>query len=97
MNDQLVHSSQIGWHQSEVSSILMFLIFNWCRVYVLALFIWCGSASCQNNLGMCVKPLSFRELEVVDCTMWQIYSLHCYQFSGPKASLCFYIFTFPNH
>ena len=66
--DQLVHSSRIGWHQGDVSSIINLLVsISLASLFLRsAVFIWWGSASCKNNLGMCVKPLtiSFKELGV---------------------------------
>ena len=66
--DQLMHGSRIGWHQGEVSSIINLLVSNTveCMRLRSAIFIWLGSASYKNNLGMCVGPLSvyFRELGV---------------------------------
>ena len=66
--DQLVHNSQTGWHQGEVSSIinLLFSTSLGSMFSQSAVFIWWGSASFKNNLGICVKPLSvsFRELGV---------------------------------
>ena len=72
MCDQLVLSSQsswsqIGWHQGGVLCITNLLVSTslgstslWLEV-----FIWWGSASWKNNLGMYVRPLlSFRVLEV---------------------------------
>ena len=68
MHDQLMHDSRIGWHQGEVSSIISLLVSTSLGFVFLqsAVFIWQGSASCKNNLGMCVRPLSvsFRELGV---------------------------------
>ena len=59
-----------------------------------AVFIWRGSAFCKNNLGMCVRPLSFRELWI----QWFCYvadlQSKLFQFPSPTALLCFYIFTF---
>ena len=68
MSEQLVHNSCIGWHQGEISSISNLLVSTslgsmclWSSVFTL----W-GSASCKNNLGMCIRPLSksFRGLGV---------------------------------
>ena len=53
--DQLVQNSQIVWHQGEVSSSLGSL-FLWSEVFICR-----GSASCKNNLGMCVKTLYLSE------------------------------------
>ena len=68
VHDQLVHNSQIGWHQGEVSSIINPLVSTSLGSTLLwsEVFIWWGSASYKNNLGMCVRPLSvsFRELGV---------------------------------
>ena len=65
---QLVHSSRIGWHQGEVSSIINLLVSTSLGSMFLrsAVFIWWGSTSCKTNLGMCVRPLSIscRELWV---------------------------------
>ena len=54
-------SSSIGWHQGEVLSIISLLIsaslgsvFLWSAVFIR----W-ESTSYENNLGMCVRPLSF--------------------------------------
>ena len=64
----------------------------------LAFFIWRGSASCKNNLGMCVRRLCLSgNWQFGDSVMWRNYSLNCYQFLSPTAILCFYIFTFPTH
>ena len=65
-----VDSSWINWHQSEVSSIINLLVSTSLGSLFLwsAVFIWRGSSSCKNPLGMCVRPLSiplsipFREL-----------------------------------
>ena len=53
--DQLIHSSWIGWHQGEVLSIIspwvsttLGSMFLWSAV-----FIWWGSVSYKNKLGMC--------------------------------------------
>ena len=35
--------------------------------------------------------------EYSDSAVLQVYSLNCYQFPGPTAILCFYVFTFLNH
>lgn len=35
MSAQLVHSSQIGWHQGEVSSIISLLLSTWSGIYML--------------------------------------------------------------
>ena len=97
MCDQLVHNSQIGWHQGEVLSVTNLLV---CLRACGRQFSSGGSASCKNNLGMWVRPLSisFRELGVRGTLLraWVVYSLNCYQSPGPTA-ICFYIFTFPNH
>ena len=67
-HDQLVDNSWIGWHQGEAWSVINLLVstnlgsmFLWS-----AAFIWRWSASCKNNSGLCVRPLSisFRELQV---------------------------------
>ena len=56
-------SSQIGWHQDEVSSIISFLVSasQWPVVLVGSSFHLVGwgwwSASYKNNLEMCVRPL----------------------------------------
>ena len=67
-HDQLLDSSQIGWHQGEVSSIINLLASNSLGSMFLwsAVFIGWRSASRNNSLGMCVRPLSisFRELGV---------------------------------
>ena len=57
--DQLVHSSRIGWHQDDVSSIINLLVsISLASLFLRsAVFIWWGSASCKNNLGMCIQPL----------------------------------------
>ena len=67
-HDQLVGSS---WHQGDISSIINLLVSASLGSVFLrsAVFIWWGervSASCKNNLGMCIRPLSisFRELGV---------------------------------
>ena len=58
--DQLVDSSWIGWHQGEVSSIISLWVSTSLGFMCLwsVVFLWRGSASCKNNLGMCVRPLS---------------------------------------
>ena len=57
MPNQLVLDSRIGWHQDEVSSIIN-LQLVWGSMHLRsAVFIWWGSASCKNNLGMSVRPL----------------------------------------
>ena len=68
MHDQLVLSSWIDWHQGELASIInnlvsTGLVFTCIRS---ALLICWGSASCKNNLGMCIRSLSLslRELGV---------------------------------
>ena len=64
--DQLVHHSRIGWHQGEISSVINLLVSNGLGSMCLwsAVLIWCGLASCKNNIGMCARPLciSFRGL-----------------------------------
>ena len=64
---QLVDNSRISWLQAEVSCIINLLVptslgsmFLWSTVFIQR------SASCENNLGMCVRPLSilFRKLRV---------------------------------
>ena len=56
--DQLVDSSWIGWHQGEVSSIINLRVATSLGSMCLwsAVFLQKGSASCKNNLGMCVRP-----------------------------------------
>ena len=64
----------------------------------LVFFIWRGSASCKNNLGMCVRGLCLSgNWQFGDSVMWQNYSLNCYQCLSPTATLRFCIFTFPTH
>ena len=95
--DQLAYNSQIGWRQGDVSSIINLVSVGLGSVWLwLAVSIWCGSASCKNNLGMCVKPLSTSSGNWVFCDSdaWQNYTLTCSQF---PVILCLYIFTFPNH
>ena len=100
VHDQLVLSSWTGWHQGEVSHIIILLaptsLGSLCLG--LAVFIWWGSGFCKNNLGMCVRPLYLSgNWEFSDSAMWLIYSLNCYHFSGPASLLCFYMLTFPNN
>ena len=68
MHNQPVDSSQTGWHQGAVSSIINLLCSTslWPVFLWPAVFIWRGSASSRNNLRMCGRPLSisFRELGV---------------------------------
>ena len=68
MPDQLVLNSCTGWHQGEVSAIINLLVSTSLVSTCLqsAVFLWRGSASCKNNLGMCVRTLSVsvRELGV---------------------------------
>ena len=61
--DQLMHNSQIGWHQGKVSSISNLLVstslvsmFLWSVIS-----IWWVGASCKNNLGMHIRPLYHSE------------------------------------
>ena len=67
-HEGLVHSSQTGQHQGEVLSIINILVSTnlgstWLKS---AVFNWWKSASCKNNLAMCVYTLSisFRKLGV---------------------------------
>ena len=64
--DQLRDNLGIGWHQGEVSSTINLLASTSLGFIFLqsAVFLWKGSASCKNNLRMCVRNLSvsFREL-----------------------------------
>ena len=68
MHDQPVDSSQTGWRQGAVSSIISLLCSTslWPVFLWSAVFVWRGSASYRNNLRMCGRPLSisFRELVV---------------------------------
>ena len=62
-----------------------------------AVFIWWGSASYKNNLE-CVSGLYLYlsgNWEFGDSATSQIYSLNCYQFSSPRAILCFYTSYLP--
>lgn len=63
---ELMADSWIGWHQGEVSSIISLLVSTSLGSVFLGsgVFIWRRSASCKNNFGMYVRPLtiSFREL-----------------------------------
>ena len=54
----LVGHEVIGSQHHQPSDSSLGSMFLWSTV-----FIWWGSASCKNNLGMCVRPLSmsFRE------------------------------------
>ena len=70
-HDQLVDSSWTGWHQGDISSIINLLVSaSLGSVLAVSSFHLVGgggvSASCKNNLGMCIRPLSisFRELGV---------------------------------
>ena len=61
-------NSQIGWYQGKGSGIgnpltVTGLGSTW---FWSAVFIWWDSASCKNNFGVCVRPLSisFREVGV---------------------------------
>lgn len=60
VHNQLTQNSLIGWPQSKVSKIIDLLISTsqWSTFLQLWIFIWWGSASCKNNLGMWVSPLS---------------------------------------
>ena len=64
--DQLTDNSKIGWHQSEVSNIMDFLIL----ICPVSTFLWSavlseeGSASCKYNLRICVRPLSISFMEL---------------------------------
>ena len=64
-HEQLMDSSRIGWHQSEVLSITDLLI----SICPVSTFLWSavlseeGSASCKNNLRICVRPLSISYME----------------------------------
>ena len=67
MHAQLVHNSWMGWHQDEASSVTPVLVSPGLRSLCLwSAVFWWRSASCKNNLGMCVRPLSvsFRDLGV---------------------------------
>ena len=72
-HDQFMDNSRIGWHQGGVSSFISLLVSSslgslslWSGVFISPDERGRGSASCKNNLGMCVRPLSvsFRELRV---------------------------------
>ena len=54
-HDQLMDNSWAGWHQGIVSSQPSGSISLGSMV---SSFHLQGSASCKNNLGMCVRPLS---------------------------------------
>lgn len=49
MSAQLVRSSQIGWHQGEVLSIISLLVSTWSGIYALV------SGGLENNFRMCVS------------------------------------------
>ena len=89
VSDQLWHSSWIGWHQGEVSSIINLLVstslgflFFWSGV-----FIWLGSASYTNNLGLYLYLSS--NCEFGNSAIWQIYSLTRYPVLQPNSRSVF--------
>ena len=54
----------------------------------------------KNNFGMCVRFCYLYlsgNWELGDAATGLTYSLNFYQFPGPTALLCFYMFTIPNH
>ena len=59
-HDQFRHSSLIRWIKVKVSVIINFMVStSLTSVFLqLAVFIWRGSASYKNNLGMCLWSLS---------------------------------------
>ena len=79
----------------QASSIFRFQSVQSLCFHGQQVFIWNWSASCKNNLAMCVMPLYISEKQEFSVSaMWLNSNLNCYQFPSPIASLCFYIFTF---
>lgn len=72
-------NSQIDCHRGEVLSLSIINILISASLGSTCLhsaaYIWWGSASCKNNLGMCVRPYLYLSgnWEFGDFTLWWIY------------------------
>lgn len=68
---------------------------------MVTVFIWRGPASHKNNSqlrNVCQGFIYiFQGTVTLVIQLCGTYSQNCYQFLTPRTSLCFYVFTFPNH
>ena len=70
-DDQLVLNSQGDWHQGEISSIINIQVsIPLVAMCLKSVFIWRGSASYKNNLGMWVRPLS---VSLTKLRVWRLW------------------------